>query len=178
MTQFKAWASRLPQIVRPGPTLGFDLVRVYLGVGLFVRGVLFVSRPELVLGYMSSTESWFVPYAIAHYVAIAHLGGGVLLAAGLATRLAAVVQLPVLCGAVFMVHSAETLLTAGQSLEFSALVLMLLVVYLFVGAGPLSVDAWLGDRVSLLGSEEHAYLRPATVADQRSFAAASKLARG
>ena len=178
MTQFKAWASRLPQLVRPGPTLGFDLVRVYLGVGLFVRGVLFVSRPELVLGYMSSTESWFVPYAIAHYVAIAHLGGGVLLAAGLATRLAAVVQLPVLCGAVFMVHSTETLLTAGQSLEFSALVLMLLVVYLFVGAGPLSVDAWLGDRVSLLGNESQAYLRPATVADQRSFAAASKLARG
>ena len=177
MTQFKAWASRLPQLVRPGPTLGFDLVRVYLGVGLFVRGVLFVSRPELVLGYMSSTESWFVPYAIAHYVAIAHLGGGLLLAAGLATRLAAVVQLPVLCGAVFMVHSTETLLTAGQSLEFSALVLMLLVVYLFVGAGPLSVDAWLGDRVSLLGNESHAYLRPATVADQRSFAAASKLAR-
>jgi len=177
MMQFKAWASRLPQHVRPGPTLGFDLVRAYLGVGLFVRGVLFVSRPELVLGYMSSSESWFVPYAIAHYVAIVHLGGGVLLALGLATRLAAIVQLPVLFGAVFMVHSAESLLTAGQSLEFSALVLMLLVVYLFVGAGPLSVDAWLGDHVSLLGNESHRHLQPATVANQRAFATASKLAR-
>jgi len=70
------------------------------------------------------------------------------------------------------------LLTAGQSLEFSALVLMLLIVYLVVGAGPISVDAWLGDRVSLLGNENQAYLRPATVTDQRSFAAGSKLARG
>ena len=178
MTQSKAWASRLPQLVRPGPTLGFDLVRAYLGVGLFVRGILFVSRPELVLGYMSTSESWFVPYAIAHYVAIAHLGGGVLLAVGLATRLAALVQLPVLLGAVFMVHQADSLLSAGQSLEFSALVLMLLVVYLFVGAGPLSVDSWLGDRVSLLGSESRVHLQPATVTNQRTLAAASKLARG
>jgi uncharacterized membrane protein YphA (DoxX/SURF4 family) len=99
----------------------------------------------------------------------------VLLAVGLATRLAALAQLPVLFGAVFMVHSTDSLLTAGQSLEFSALVLMLLVVYLFVGAGPLSVDAWLGDRVSLLGSESRVHLRPATVAGQRSFA--SKLAQ-
>jgi putative oxidoreductase len=176
MTQIKAWASRLPHLVRPGPTLGFDLVRAYLGVGLFVRGVLFVSRPELVLGYMSTSESWFVPYAIAHYVAIAHLGGGVLLAVGLATRLAALAQLPVLFGAVFMVHSTESLLTAGQSLEFSALVLMLLVVYLVVGAGPLSVDAWLGDRVSLLGSENRQHLQPATVPNQRAYT--SKLAQG
>jgi len=176
MTQMKAWAGRLPHLVRPGPTLGFDLVRAYLGVGLFVRGVLFVSRPELVLGYMSTSESWFIPYAVAHYVAIAHLGGGVLLAVGLATRLAALAQLPVLFGAVFMVHSTESLLTAGQSLEFSALVLMLLVVYLVVGAGPLSVDAWLGDRVSLLGSESRLHLQPATVPNQRAYT--SKLAQG
>jgi len=93
MTQLRAWANRLPYLMRPGPALGFDLVRAYLGIGLFVRGVLFVSRPELVLGYLSSGESWFVPYAIAHYVALAHLGGGLLLAFGLATRLAAFVQM-------------------------------------------------------------------------------------
>lgn len=176
MTKTRAWATRLPHL-RPGPALGFDLVRAYLGVGLFVRGVLFVSRPELVLGYMSSNESWFIPYAVAHYVAIAHLGGGVLLAAGLATRLAAAVQLPVLFGAVFMVHSAESLLAVGQSLEFSALVLMLLVVYLFVGSGPLSLDGWLGDRLSLLGSESRYHLQPATATPRRPLAR-SKLARG
>ena len=161
----RAWMRNLPRKVRPGPALGFDLVRVYLGIGLFVRGVLFVSRPELVLGYLSSTESWFVPYAVAHYVAIAHLGGGLLLAVGLATRLAAAVQLPVLLGAVFVVHSSDSLITAGQSLELSALVLILLGVYLAVGAGRLSVDAWLGDRVSLLGSEKPEHLQPTTSHD-------------
>ncbi|HKO94480.1 MAG TPA: DoxX family protein [Polyangiaceae bacterium] len=175
MTQLKVWANRLPYLMRPGPALGFDLVRAYLGIGLFVRGVLFVSRPELVIGYLSSTESWFVPYAMAHYVALAHLGGGLLLAFGLATRLAAFVQLPVLVGAVFMVHSGDSLLTAGQSLEFSALVLMLLIVYLAVGAGPLSVDAWLGDRVSLLGGESQQDLQPATVPGRALSPMASKL---
>jgi putative oxidoreductase len=173
MTQLKAWADRLPHLMRPGPTLGFDLVRAYLGIGLFVRGVLFVSRPELVLGYLSSHESWFVPYAIAHYVALAHLGGGVLLTLGLATRLAALAQLPVLIGAVFLVHSGDSLLTSGQSLEFSALVLMLLLVYLVVGAGPLSVDAWLGDRVSLLGGEHRRDLRPTTALGRAGFSAAT-----
>ena len=161
MSLLEAWSKRLPQLLKPGPSLGFDMVRAYLGIGLFVRGILFVSRPELVMGYLSSHENWFLPYAIAHYVAIAHLGGGVLLALGLATRLAAAVHVPVLFGAVFLVHSGEGLLTAGQSLEFSALVLMLLLVYLVVGSGPLSVDAWLGDRVSLLGKGER-QLSPAT----------------
>jgi hypothetical protein len=78
-----------------------------------------------------------------------------------------------LFGAVFMVHSTDTLLSAGQSLEFSALVLMLLIVYLGVGSGPLSVDAWLGDRISLLGDEGHRNLQPATSAARRAFAAAS-----
>jgi len=170
MAQLRAWVNRLPKHVRPGPTLGFDLVRVYLGIGLFVRGVLFVSRPELVLNYLSSSESWILPYAIAHYVALAHIGGGVLLALGLTTRLAVVVQLPVLFGAVFMVHSGDSLLTAGQSLEFSALVLMLLVVYLCVGSGPLSVDAWLGDRISLLGDENKRHLQPVTTPRSRALA--------
>ncbi len=159
MSQSKPLNQRLPNLLKPGPTLGFDLVRAYLGIGLFVRGVLFVSQPDLVQNYLDSQDDWFIPYAVAHYVAIAHLGGGVLLAVGLATRLAALIQLPVLFGAVFLIHT-DGLLTAGQSLEFSALVLMLLFVYLGVGAGPLSVDAWLGDRTGLLGDDEERALNP------------------
>lgn len=153
MSNLQAWTKTLPHYAKPGPALGFDLVRAYLGIGLFVRGLMFVSRPDLVMSYLGDQDGWFLAYAASHYVAIAHLGGGVLLAAGLATRLAALVQIPVLFGAVFLVHSTDGLLTAGQSLEFSALVLTLLFVYLTVGAGPLSVDAWLRDRESEVDSE-------------------------
>jgi uncharacterized membrane protein YphA (DoxX/SURF4 family) len=47
---------------------------------------------------------------------------------------------PILIGAVFFVHRGEGLLTATQSLEFSALVLFLLLVFVVSGAGKLSLD--------------------------------------
>lgn len=174
MRQLNDMLRRLPESVRPGPSLGFDLVRAYLGIGLFVRGILFVSRPELVMNYLSSTSDWFLPYALAHYVAIAHLGGGLLLAIGLVTRLAAAAQLPVLFGAVFFIHSGEGLmLTAGQSLEFSALVLMLLGIYLVFGSGQLSVDAKLSEHGGLFGDELSPELRPATAFAQKALEVAA-----
>jgi putative oxidoreductase len=139
----RGWMLELPKLFRPGPALGYDLMRAYLGIGLFVRGVLFVSQPELVLGYLQDIHNWFLPYALVHFIAIAHLCGGVMLALGLATRLAAAIQVPILFGAVFLVHSQNGLLNVGQSLEFSGLVLALLLVYLTFGSGKLSVDAFL-----------------------------------
>ncbi len=138
-----SWIRQLPRVIRPGPALGYDLMRTYLGIGLFVRGVLFVSQPELVLGYLQDVHSWFLPYVLVHFVAVAHLCGGVMLALGLATRLAAALQVPILFGAVFLVHSQAGLLNVGQSLEFSGLVLALLIVYLTFGSGRLSIDAFL-----------------------------------
>ena len=136
----RSWAQRLPVVLRPGPALGYDLMRAYLGIGLFVRGVLFVSETELLLGYMQDVHTWFLRYALVHFVAVAHLCGGLMLAAGLLTRLAAATQVPILFGAVFVVHSSGGLLNPGQSLEFSALVLALLIVYFVFGSGELSID--------------------------------------
>lgn len=149
----ESWLKQLPKLVRPGPSLGYDLMRAYLGIGLFVRGVLFITEPDLVMGYLEDLNGWFLPYALVHYVAIAHLCGGVMLALGLATRFAAAIQVPVLAGAVFLVHSSGGLLDAGQSLEFSGLVLALLFVYLTFGSGRLSVDAVL--RTSSIEREAH-----------------------
>jgi putative oxidoreductase len=138
-----SWLHQLPRVVRPGPALGYDLMRAYLGIGLFVRGILFVSQPELVLGYLQDLHSWFWPYALVHFVAVAHLCGGLMLAMGLATRLASALQVPILFGAVFFIHSETGLLNVGQSLEFSSLVLALLLVYMTFGSGQISVDALL-----------------------------------
>ena len=107
----RSWAQRLPVVLRPGPALGYDLMRAYLGIGLFVRGVLFVSEPELLLGYMQDVHTWFLPYALVHFVAVAHLCGGLMLAAGLLTRLAAATQVPILFGAVFLLCSAWALIS-------------------------------------------------------------------
>jgi uncharacterized membrane protein YphA (DoxX/SURF4 family) len=141
------------------PSIGLDAIRIYLGVGLMVRGALFISRPEVLLEFLKRSHSWFVPLAVSQYVVAAHLCGGILLALGLGTRLAAAVQIPPLLGAVLFVHIGEGLLTAGQSLEFAALVLAMLATFTVFGAGRLSLDAWLTKRNAETGADgesEHA----------------------
>lgn len=142
------------------PKIWLDLIRIYLGIGLFVRGVMMFSssRADFVSELIQrSGESWLFTAAVLHYVAIAHFVGGILLVAGLLTRIAAGVQLPILAGAVFLIHGSEGLMTAGQSLEFSALVLFLLAIITVAGAGPLSVD---GEKpAAQSGDSTH---RPAT----------------
>lgn len=136
------------------PSIGLDLIRIYLGIGLMVRGALFVSQPEVLLDFLKRTNSWFLPLALSQYVVAAHLCGGILLALGLGTRLAAAVQIPPLIGAVLFVHIGEGLLTAGQSLEFAMLVLAMLGAFSVFGSGRVSLDAWLARRNAELQADD------------------------
>ena len=133
--RFKVWTSE-------NRDLALDAFRIYLGVGLFVRGALIVAHPELLAEY-SRQMGWMSSMWIAHGVASAHLVGGLLLTLGLTTRLAAAVQVPALIGAVFLIHLRQGLLTAGQGLELSALVLFALLIFVVVGAGRLSLDHYI-----------------------------------
>lgn len=130
----------------PRPSLGFDLLRIYLGVALFVRGALFVSNPARAQALVEHSGDWFMPMLLAHFIGAAHLAGGLLLTIGLATRLAAAVQVPILVGAVFFVHWRDGLLNQSQSLELAGLVLAMLVCYALCGAGAVSIDALLHRR--------------------------------
>ncbi len=124
------------------PKVWLDCVRIYLGLGLFIRGVFIITNThaEFVLAIIKGWEfPWIVTVGVLHYVAMAHLVGGLMLAAGLLTRIAAWVQIPILAGAV-AVHLKEGLMSGGQSLEFAAVVLFLLLIFGIAGAGPLSVD--------------------------------------
>lgn len=129
-----------------------DLVRMYLGVGLFVKGLYFMShRNELdqLLGQLDNAA--FAQAAAAHYVIPVHIVGGLVLAIGLLTRLAALLQIPILLGAVFYVYLPQmALIEPRQNLEFSALVLFLLVLVVAYGAGRFSVD-------HLLGKHDHSH---------------------
>ena len=127
-------------------SVGLDLIRIYLGIGLMVRGGMFISQPEVLLDFLKRTHSWLLPLALSQYVVAAHLCGGILLALGLGTRLAAAVQIPPLLGAVLFVHLHDGLLTAGQSLEFAALVLAMLGAFSVFGAGRVSLDSWIAKR--------------------------------
>lgn len=119
-----------------------DLLRIYLGIGLFIRGtIFFVQGGQVTLTELAGTDenNWLLSVGVAHYVIAAHLCGGVLLAFGLLTRVAALAQVPVLLGAVIL-HAPQGLFSLGQSLEFSAFVLVTLLVIIVAGPGRLSVD--------------------------------------
>ena len=134
-----------------------DCVRIYLGVGLFARGLLLITNNSV--GFFEvlvqqSGQSWLTNGILLHYVILAHFVGGFMLTIGFLTRFAALIQVPVLIGALFFVHRTEGLLAASQSLEFSALVLFLLLVFVVSGAGKLSVDyVTFGEKQAL--ADEH-----------------------
>ena len=128
------------------PALGLDLLRTYLGIALLVRGATFLERPEALGSYIASymdRAHWGLPVLLSHYIVAAHIAGGILLVLGLGTRLVALVQVPILIGAVFFVHWGEGLLARGQSLELSALVLVMLLVIGTFGPGEFSLDHYL-----------------------------------
>lgn len=121
--------------------LVLDALRVYLGTGLFFRGLALLMTEEGLQQLIGTTEPGLGLAGLTVYVTAAHLVGGALLVVGLYTRFAALVQLPVLVGAVVVVHWQDGLLSANQSLEFSALVLFLLVLVCTFGSGRWSLDA-------------------------------------
>lgn len=121
--------------------LVLDALRVYLGTGLFFRGLALLVTEGGLQQLVGTTEPGLGLAGLSVYVTAAHLVGGALLAVGLYTRLAALIQLPILVGAVVLVHWHDGLLSADQSLEFSALVLFLLVLVCAFGSGRWSLDA-------------------------------------
>jgi uncharacterized membrane protein YphA (DoxX/SURF4 family) len=123
----------------------FDLMRIYLGIGLFVKGLEFISDREFLTRALRESAAVefkfdFLATFLAHYIPLAHIGGGLLLAAGLMTRISTLFQLPVLFGAVFLVYGRDGLFGHNQEFQFTALVLFLLILILIHGAGRLSVD--------------------------------------
>lgn len=127
-------------------TIGFDLVRIFMGVALFVRGVIFMQNPEA-LAELAGDGTAAVT-SVQSYVIWSHLIGGLLLVLGLLTRLAALVQIPILANAVFFVHLEWGFAEPNQSLELAVLVLVLLAVIFIYGAGKLSVDYRLFGKVA------------------------------
>lgn len=140
-----------------------DVLRIYLGIGLFIRGLIFfTSGHEILFRNLGGPEvaQWLGSSLVLHYVIPAHLCGGVLLAFGLLTRLSAALQVPVLVGAV-IAHAPDGIFALGQSLEFATFVLVALLFIIAAGPGRLSVDHYTFRRRRTVSASEEA-VRPAT----------------
>jgi uncharacterized membrane protein YphA (DoxX/SURF4 family) len=130
--------------IKANRDLCFDLLRIYLGIGLLVKGILFLTDMTS-LSDLLMESGRFQPFTflLSHYIPLAHVGGGFMMAIGLWTRTAILANIPVLFGAVFFVYFEKGLFTQNQGLEFTALVFFLLFVLLIYGPGRWSVDVYL-----------------------------------
>lgn len=135
--------------LRAHEDLFMDLVRVYLGCGLFVKAIFLMNHRDYLMQMITdSGTAWIAPAIIAHYVILAHLIGGAMLALGIATRVAAFVQLPILLGAVFALYLPRFAnVEPRQYLEYTGLVAFLLMLFGIFGAGRFSFDYMMGRRM-------------------------------
>ena len=95
----------------------------------------------MLLSIMQPVDESFNAFWVTHYVALAHLAGGVFIAIGLLTRFSVIVQLPVLIGAVII--NFMGVLNMMELIQ-SLIILALLLFFTFYGSGRFSADHFFG----------------------------------
>jgi putative oxidoreductase len=124
---------------RPG---FLDIFRIILGIFITFKGLQFITHMNDLENTTSGITSWFAGAFLAHYVIFAHILAGPLITLGLFTRVACLIQLPVLIGAVFLVNAPRGFLSLGNhmELEISLIVMAGLFIFMIFGAGRYSID--------------------------------------
>ena len=119
-----------------------DILRVLLGVILFMKGIAFARDPQDLVLTLQGTQLEFLNWIALHYIPYAHLVGGLFIAIGFLTRLSVLFQIPVLLGAVFFTNMNLEFFSFYSELPLSIAVTLLLILFLIYGSGPLSVDEY------------------------------------
>lgn len=119
-----------------------DALRIYLGIALVIKGIFFITNMSELenslgdgLGQGQTLIAWSVVFA--------HIIGGASLSLGFVSRVAAAVNAVVLLGAVtvHLLGTAESsLLGANLSFQFTLFVFFALLLLIWRGSGPLSLD--------------------------------------
>ena len=120
-----------------------DIIRIALGLFLCYKGVDFLRNASALISLMNSRQPFnsFIIVLLAHYVTFAHILGGIFLTIGMFTRAACLIQIPILIGAIIFINInvAKDTFSPYSELVLSILVLLLLIYFLIIGNGPLSV---------------------------------------
>lgn len=117
--------------------LPLDLIRVALGVFLFIKGIHFVNNMQSLIQLFEPIQNMPGGMIWLHYVMPAHFIGGVLIAFGLLTRWAIIAQLPILIGAISINFLGEM---NAANLIMATLMFLICLFFLFYGSGKHSAD--------------------------------------
>lgn len=115
------------------------VLRVGLGLCLFIKGIQFIQNTTLISQIISgsSFQKFIWLQTVIPWI---HLLGAVFIIIGLFTRIAILFQIPILIGAIFFVHSRKGIFAGETDLLFSIVIFILLIVFLVEGGGPFSWD--------------------------------------
>ncbi len=114
-----------------------DIVRIVLGVFLCYKGIDFLRNMGVISDLLASHISFgsFTIIMLGHYIVFAHILGGILLAMGVLTRFACIIQIPILLGALIMINWSQDMLRPYSQLILTIVVLLLLIYFLIAGNG-------------------------------------------
>lgn len=120
-----------------------DALRIYLGIALFVKGIYFITNMaelEATLGEGLGQGQTLIAWSVV----FAHIIGGASLMLGFVTRVAAAANALILLGAVLFSlegsPATASILGANTDFQFTAFVFFTLVLFVWRGSGPLSLD--------------------------------------
>ncbi|HZX59084.1 MAG TPA: DoxX family protein [Mucilaginibacter sp.] len=119
-----------------------DIIRIVLGVFLLLKGIAFMQNTSDLKYLIENQSDIILPsgllISVVYFAAFVHMVGGVLVALGLYTRTASLMQIPIVFGAVFFINIL--LSPFNTELWASILCLVLLVIFAVIGSGKLSLD--------------------------------------
>ena len=120
----------------------FDVFRILLGLVLLWKGIQIAYNLDAFSEMMAKSKlpASFGISLIAHLIIMLHIIGGLLITIGTNTRLACLVQIPVLLGAIFFVNLPANIMRPYSEFGLSVTVLVALVFFMVEGNGPLSVE--------------------------------------
>ncbi len=121
----------------------FVFLRVGLGISLLLKGILFISNSADLEFLIAGTPLIDSSNLLAFIITWAHLFGGFMIIIGSLTRLAVLLQIPILVGAIIFVNAPKGVFAAESELGFSIIVLLLLILFFIKGGGPYSFDSYL-----------------------------------
>jgi putative oxidoreductase len=140
LSKFRTWGdAHHPKIL--------DIIRMLVGLLLIAKGYVYFNNAayirELIIQNKLINQSEDLITAIIFYTTYVQMAGGMMIFLGLSTRIAAIFELPIIFGAVFFINILNPFF--NSELWLSVLVMALLILFIVIGSGPLSLDRLLSD---------------------------------
>jgi putative oxidoreductase len=130
ITRWNRWANAHTNVLT-------TTLRVLFGAFIFYKGIMFLDQTEYLYNIFRTVSGEGTYFILVHYVALAHLCGGVFIMMGLMTRFCSLVQIPILVGAVTINFIGA--MDIGNLIQ-ALTAFFVCVFFMFYGSGKRSVD--------------------------------------